>query len=280
MTGTLAQTIQGEAGSNPANQFAVASTIFNRAQAGNFPGGSDPVAIVNAPQQFVGFAATPNASATQLAAAIQNGTLSNYGTTGNAVNFQSGTTAANNGFTNGGANIGGNYFSDRFGAPTSNFVAPVYGSGSGSTLASGPTDTSGTGDNSGVTADSNPLGSSVTMNPTGTGTTTAQPSTTALSGDVAQPGSAPLAQGLQTGTLNAIQGWITNIESATGGAFSGAVKAAETAVGTYFAGIQNWFIRAALILLGVILVAIALVALMWEHGGEKVANQAAQMARA
>lgn len=139
MTGSLAQTIQGEAGSNPANQFAVAAAIANRAQAGSFPGGSDPTAIVNAPSQFTGFAGTPNASAQAFAAAIEAGTLGNYGDLGNATSFQSGQTAANNGFTAGGANIGGNWFSDRFGAPSSNFIAPSFGGGQ---LAQGPTNSS------------------------------------------------------------------------------------------------------------------------------------------
>jgi hypothetical protein len=133
VSGSLAETIQGEAGSDPAAQFAVASTIFNRQQAGTFPGGSSLSAIVNAPLQFVGYNPSPNANAQSLATALQNGTLSSYGNVGNAVNFQSGATAANNGFTNGGANIGGNYFSDRFGSPTSNFQAPVYGGSAGGT---------------------------------------------------------------------------------------------------------------------------------------------------
>jgi hypothetical protein len=138
MAGTVAQTIQGEAGSDPTHQFAVASTIYNRMLAGTFKGGTDPYAIVNAPNQFVGIQ-TPNASAQTFADAIQNGTLPNYGNTGNAVNFQSGDTAFRNGLAPGGANIGGNYFSDRFGPPTQNFIAPSYGVNQ---LANGPADTS------------------------------------------------------------------------------------------------------------------------------------------
>jgi Cell Wall Hydrolase len=256
VTGTLAQTIQGEAGSNPANQFAVASTIYNRMQAGNFPGGSDPNAIVNAPQQFVGFSATPNSSAQAMADAIQNGTLSSMGSTGNAVNFQSGQTAANNGFTNGGTNIGGNWFSDRFGAPTSNFQAPQYG-GAGSAIATGNPDTS-SGANPGTT---DPLGSSVTQNPSGTSSTT-------TAGSNAGTGT-PETQGLQTGTINAITGWITGIESAVGGVASGAIKSAETAAGTWLGSMQNWFSRAGLILLGVILIALALAVIMWDRGGKE-----------
>src|SRR5258708_7937570 len=125
MSGTLAQTIQGEA-SDTAGQFAVATTIWNRKRAGTFPGGSDASAIVNAPSQYVGYAATPSATANALADAIENGTLDHFGTIGNAVNFQSGATAAANGLT-GGVNIGGNWFSDQFGAPTANFTPPALG---------------------------------------------------------------------------------------------------------------------------------------------------------
>ena len=112
-------------------------------QAGTFPGGSDPYAIVNAPQQFVGSNGQPNATANQFAQAIQDGTLPNYGNVGNAVNFQSGQAAINNGLASGGANIGGNYFSDQFGPPTGNFVAPSYGSSTGGAIASGPADAAG-----------------------------------------------------------------------------------------------------------------------------------------
>jgi hypothetical protein len=136
MAGSVAATIQGEAGSNPANQFAVASVIYNRMQAGNFPGGGDPYAIVNAPSQFVG-SATPNASAQQFADAIAAGNLSQYGTTGNATYFQ--TTGSNTTLGGVGYDIGGNAFSDVWGAPSSNFTAPAYG-------ASAPAGTPGTGD--------------------------------------------------------------------------------------------------------------------------------------
>lgn len=139
MSGTLAQTIQGEAGSDPAAQFAVAATIWNRMHAGTFPGGTDPTAIVNAPEQYVGIAGTPNATATAFAEAIQNGTLTSYGNPGNATDFQSGQTAARNGFTAGGANIGGNWFSDVFGSPSANFVPPSY---AGLGIAQGPDNTS------------------------------------------------------------------------------------------------------------------------------------------
>jgi hypothetical protein len=266
MTGTLAQTIQGEAGSNPANQFAVASTIYNRMQAGTFPGGTDPTAIVNAPQQFVGFAATPNSSAQAMADAIQNGTLSSYGSTGNAVNFQSGQTAVNNGFTNGGANIGGNYFSDRFGAPTSNFQAPAYG-GVGSTIATGPADNSQ--GSTPASGNPSPLGTSVTQNPSGTSSTTSS----------AAQGT-PIQTALQPEEQSFITTAITGIENAFGGGLTKAITAAETAMGNYLGGLQNWFIRAAVILLGVILIGIALVVLMWDHGGSQVAQTATRVVAA
>jgi Cell Wall Hydrolase len=261
MSGTLAQTIQGEAGSNPANQFAVAATIYNRMQAGNFPGGADPNAIVNAPSQFVGFNATPNSTAQTFADAIQNGTLPNMGNTGNAVNFQSGATAARNGFTNGGANIGGNWFSDRFGAPTSNFQAPQYG-GAGSTIANGNPDTS-SGANPGT---HDPLGTSVTQNPSGTSSTTTPAQGT------------PIQTALQPEETSFITSTVNQIEGAFGGAFKSALTAAETAVGTYLGQAQNWFVRAALILLGVILIAVALVFIMWDHGGQQVAQNVSKAA--
>lgn len=134
--------------------------------------------------------------------------------------------------------------------------------GSGSTIANGPVDNaSGSTPASGST---DPLGSSVTMNPSGTSPTT-------TTGDTGT--GTPETQGLQQGTIAAITSWISGIESATGGAFSGAVKAAETAVGTYFGSVQNWFVRAFLIIIGIVLVGIALIVLMWDHGGQRVAGQ-------
>src|SRR5271166_6346218 len=120
MSGTLAQTIQGEAGSDPAAQFAVAATIYNRQQAGWSGGNLN--AIVNAPLQFVGSNPNPNSTANLFATALQNGTLQTYGSTGTALNFQSGQTAFNNGLAPSGANIGGNWFSDNLGPPSASFV--------------------------------------------------------------------------------------------------------------------------------------------------------------
>jgi hypothetical protein len=226
MTGSLAQTIQGEAGSNPANQFAVAAAIANRAQAGSFPGGSDPSAIVNAPSQFVGFSGTPNASAQAFAAAIEAGTLGNYGDLGNATSFQSGQTAANNGFTAGGANIGGNWFSDRFGAPSSSFVAPSFAGGQ---LAQGPDNSS-----SGLAAGS------------GAGST--------HSGwmDFMQsfPGMVtPSAPGGSSGSSGSSSG---------GGIFQPLIDAFNKAVATAFGATANWFTRGFVIIIGLVIVALGL----------------------
>src|SRR5208283_4596980 len=85
----LAQIIQGEA-SNPADQFGVAATIQNRASI-NYGGyGTDAYSQATAPSQF---SAWPNAlqqpsqNATNLANALVNGTLSDYGNTGNALYY-------------------------------------------------------------------------------------------------------------------------------------------------------------------------------------------------
>src|SRR5271166_6108317 len=137
MSGSVASTIQGEGGNSRADMFAVAATIWNRMKSGNFPGGSDPYGIVNAPLQYVAPVTAPSAFATELANAIQNGTLPQYGDVGNAVNFQSGQTAVNSGLTQGGTNIGGNYFSDRLGSPTSSYRPPVYGGTSSASTATG-----------------------------------------------------------------------------------------------------------------------------------------------
>lgn len=133
MAGSVAGTIQGEAGSNPANQFAVASTIWNRLQAGTY--GSSASAIVNAPNQYVG-SASPNASAQQFADAIEKGTFPQLGDPGNAVNFRtfgyvnpSNPNSPGSAMGTQGFNIGGNAFSDREGAPSANFRPPQYGGG-------------------------------------------------------------------------------------------------------------------------------------------------------
>jgi hypothetical protein len=142
-------------------------------------------------------------------------------------------------------------------------------SGSGSTLANGPTD-GGSGANV-VGPDSNPLGTSVTENPSGASSTTSSGTGTAQGTQI--------QTALQPEETSFITSTVQGIENAFGGGLKATLTAAETGLATYFAGIQNWFVRAGLILLGVILLGVALVALMWERGGEKIAQQAQTFAR-
>jgi SLT domain-containing protein len=128
--------------------------------------------------------------------------------------------------------------------------------GSGSTLAQGPADqTSGANPNT-----SDPLGSSVTMNPSGTSPTTS-------SGTGAQ--GTPIQTGLQPEEVSQIGTWITGIENAFGGGLKTTLTAAETGVATWLGSFQNWFTRAGLIVLGIVLIAIALIVIMWDHGGKE-----------
>jgi hypothetical protein len=257
MSGTLAQTIQGEA-SDPAGQFAVASTIFNRAKLGTFPGGSNPVAIVNAPQQYVGYAATPSPTAQALADAIQNGTLDHFGTTGNAVNFQSGPTAAANGLT-AGSNIGGNWFSDQFGAPTANFVPPALGV---SQIAAGDPNNSSSGIAAGSGAGSTGGGfDPATGLPAGLTDTVAN-----ASGTGAGTGSA-ITVGLQKSLVGDIEGWITQVAK---GVWSGV----WTSVSSTFLSIQNWFVRAFVIIIGLAILVIGLIKVTGNDVGDMLAKGA------
>lgn len=274
MAGTLAQTIQGEAGNDPAAQFAVAATIYNRVRAGTFPGGRNPTAIVNAPSQYVGFAATPNATARALAEAIEANTLSQIGETGNATYFQSGATAAASGLT-AGANIGGNFFSDAFGAPSGRFVPPALSQATVAAL--GPPDRS-----SGLSAGSNAGLSDYLNSAMGTAENIAG-DVALLALDAAFPGAGQAAQalglgggsgdkvevGLQPQATSTIGGWIADIEGAVGDAFGKAMGSALTGVGTWFGALQNWFVRGGLILLGLIIVFAALTALMAQTGPGK-----------
>jgi len=134
-TYSIAQIIQAEA-ATPEGQFAVASTIFNRSRSPLF-GSSNPLDIANAPGQFAGHLggsnpgfvpAHPSAFAQQLADAVQNGNLSDYGDPGNALYFQSNQGQPSTVVGGRSAYIGGNYFTDQFGQPSANFQAPSFGS--------------------------------------------------------------------------------------------------------------------------------------------------------
>lgn len=134
----LASVIQGES-ATPEGQFAVASTMFNREQGlSGFNGvgaGSNDITQVVTPTQFNGYNVAPSPYATSLANDLWNGGAPQGGDTGNATFFAApvqgnAAWAAPGGPlfdpVTGGTNIGGNYFSDVQGAPTSNFQEPVY----------------------------------------------------------------------------------------------------------------------------------------------------------
>lgn len=251
MAGTVAQTIQGEAGNNPAGQFAVASVIYNRAQAGNFPGGSDPYAIVNAPQQFIG-SASPNANALALESAINNGTLNQYGNPGNAVYFQQ--TGSNTTLGQNGVDLAGNSFSDRWGAPSENFQLPSYGA-AGSTIADGTGGTSGFG---GSTVDSTTLpglgdpGLQSGGMPIGTQGGAGGPIPTGNPLQATQPGQGSQVQvGIQQSLLGDLNKWVGGIANQVGTSFDNAVQ-------NTLGGVLNWASRGFLIVVGIVLVGVAL----------------------
>lgn len=131
--------------------------------------------------------------------------------------------------------------------------------------------TSGTGS----TSTGSSSGSGATHSSGGSATTG---STTSPSGDVGQ--GTPITQGLQQGTISAIGSWISGIESAFGSGLKSALTAGENAVGTYFAGLANWFARGFLIILGIVILAIGLIALLWDHGGKETVVQMGKMAAA
>lgn len=117
----LAGIIQGEA-SNPADQFGVASTIFNRSQAGSFPGGSNPFSVATAPSQFSAFPngmQTPTPFATQLAQSTIDGTLPSMGNTGNATYYNAAGFAYPS-LSNNSYSPTSNAYSDAFQQPPSN----------------------------------------------------------------------------------------------------------------------------------------------------------------
>ena len=129
----LAGVIQGEAASAQ-GQFDVAAVIWNRLSdvGSGYVGYSQPgvlEAVVD-PSQFNGMR-VPSATAYQFADAILDGTLPQYGDPGNAAFYSNpdvpGVGAWAQGLLNGGYADGtGNIFSDRYGAPSSNFEPPSY----------------------------------------------------------------------------------------------------------------------------------------------------------
>lgn len=260
MTGTLAETIQGEAGSNPAAQFAVASTIYNRQQAGSFPGGTDPTAIVNAPNQFTGYNANPNSTADMFAAAVQNGTLSNYGNPGNATYFQSGQPAFDNGL-NYGTNVGGNYFSDNFGAPSSDFTAPTY---TGMQPAAGIADSS-SGLSAGTSAyNSNQLDTPA-LDASGLPTQAMTDANAGIPSSInVTPENSAFTGGSSSSGCTATSAILGSIGNTFGLSNSGCSvgQAITTSATAFLQGIESWFVRSFLIILGIVLIGVAAFALL------------------
>ena len=293
----LAGVIQGEAGNDPAAQFAVASTMYNRMSTPGpyIGGGSGSVASVVLPTQFNGYNPSPNSNAMSLAGALMNGQPPPGGSTGNATFFAApvqgnAAWAAPGGplFQNG-TNIGGNYFSDQQGAPSANFQPPSY-TGAGTTIANGPADTSsGANPGSGDYLTMNPsdpnygditnipvAGVNAPAGSTSTGSTTT-PSTTP-STSTAQ--GAPIQTALQPEEQSFITSAISGIEKSFGSGTQAVITAAETALGTWFGSVQNWFTRAGLIVLGIVILAIALVVILWDHGGKETAQGFTRVATA
>ena len=122
----LANVIQGEAGT-PDGQLAVATVMQNRLNSGDF--GSSIQQVVT-PSQFNGWQpATSGSNAYSLAQQLLAGTPLPASAAGNSLYFASpASNNANwanpsnpNSIVNTGVNIGGNFFSDVMGAPSSNF---------------------------------------------------------------------------------------------------------------------------------------------------------------
>jgi len=142
---TLASIIQGEA-SNPSDQFGVASTIYNRLQAGFTGSSGGAYGIATAAGQFSAYPnnlQTPSPYATTLAQALLSGNISDYGDTGNALYYNA--PGYNSAYASGSDNsygVGTNQYSDVYNsAPSSSFILPQasnytggYDVGSGATL--------------------------------------------------------------------------------------------------------------------------------------------------
>jgi hypothetical protein len=262
--------VAGES-ATPAGQQAVLNVMQNRA-AVNFGGyGTTIEAQATAPLQF---SAYPNAlgassSTTEgMVSAAQGGTLGNI--VPNSLNYANPSimnpATTPNSWVWGaqasgqGVQIGGNTFwaNSKGGSP--GYDPSQLASANG--VPAGPPDNA-TGGNTGYSVTANPSGTSSTTS-TGTGTTPAQ--------------GTQIQTALQPEETSFISSTVTGIENAMGAGVKGVVTAAENAVGTYLGGLQNWFSRAALILLGVILIGIALVFIMWDHGGKQTVETVARAA--
>jgi hypothetical protein len=130
------------------------------------------------------------------------------------------------------------------------------GSGAGSTIAGGPNDTS-----SGVNAGSG-SGTQVASNDPSSGLSNVPSDTTPTN-----------IIGIDKPLTSAVGDWIKNIESSMGSAFSGAMTSALKSVGVDFGAMQNWFVRAGVILLGIVIIVAGLLGLFWEQGGKEIVQQ-------
>jgi hypothetical protein len=115
----------------------IGASGFTGPGAGVFNSGNGSISDVVQPHQFNGFYnGTANSSAQGFANDLWNGNPPQGGNVGNSTYFAA-PVSGNASWAQpnaplfdpntGGANIGGNYFTDRLGAPSSNFVAPQYG---------------------------------------------------------------------------------------------------------------------------------------------------------
>jgi len=151
------------------------------------------------------------------------------------------------------------------------------GASPSATLASGPTDAS-SGLNAGSTSVAGgSLGASLTAAATDAATTAANAALIAaglppIAGAVTGGGDT-VNVGLSPQGASTIGGWISGIEKATGDAFNSAIDHALATAGINLSALQNWFVRAGVILLGIVVIGLGLVGLMWDHGGKEVAGK-------
>ena len=263
----LASVIQGEAGSDPASQFAVASVMYNRTQTTGF-GGSDIQSVVT-PSQFLGYNSTPNASAQSLANDLWSGNAPSGGSTGNATYFVSGspTGPATSGIIGGGSNIGGNYYSDTWGSPSSSFQAPVYGGAQTQSLGTGATDPTagslsliGGSATPGANASIAPAGASTAIGAAGASTAIgAAGASTAIGAagvagtwEIAGPAAVTTSA---TGIDKALSGAASTIASSQATTLAGATTTGTDWLNEIFSNAKDMFVRFGLVLFGLILLA-------------------------
>ena len=152
---------------------------------------------------------------------------------------------------------------------------PSGASAGGQVIAAGPSDSS-----SGLNAGSSASGLSSAL-----GSAATDAATTAANAALISMGLPPIAGAVTGGggdTVNVglspqgqstIGGWISNIEKSTGDAFNSAVDHALAATGINLSALQNWFVRAGVILLGLVIIVVGLVGLLWDHGGKEIAGK-------